>query len=202
VISAVVELEAPNAERGGGLDRSGVAFGGRGAVMDKLTFWELIDDTRRQAEGDLDAHVELLRERLQALEPADIIQFDKIFREYWTRAYAWDLWGAAYIIGGGCSDDGFLDFRGWLISKGERAYEYALKDPESLIKVVKDEDDDCQYEGFQYVASQAWENKTGKGMDDFPDSGLHDPREPSGQAWAEDSDDLERRFPKLSKRFS
>jgi hypothetical protein len=152
--------------------------------MDKATFWKLIDSTRRQAEGDLDAHVELLRERLQALEPEDIIQFDKIFRDYWIRAYTWDLWGAAYIIGGGCSDDGFMDFRGWLISKGEKAYENALKDPESLLKVVKDEDDDCQYEGFQYVASQAWEKKTGKGMDDFPDSGLHAPRNPLGQPWA------------------
>jgi hypothetical protein len=170
--------------------------------MDKATFWKLIDSTRRQAEGDLDEHVELLRERLQALEPEDIVQFDKIFRGYWIRAYTWDLWGAAYIIGGGCSDDGFMDFRGWLISKGEKAYENALKDPESLIRVVKEEDDDCQYEGFQYVASQAWENKTGKRMDNFPDSGLQHPREPLGQPWVEERDDLERRFPKLTRKFS
>jgi hypothetical protein len=169
--------------------------------MDKPTFWKLIDSTRQLAEGNLDDHVELLRERLQALEPEDIVQFDKLFQEYWIRAYTWDLWGAAYIIGGGCSDDGFMDFRGWLISKGQKAYENALKDPESLIKVVKEEEG-CKYEGFQYVASQAWENKTGKGMDQFPDSGLHQPRQPLGQPWAEDSDELERRFPKLSKKFS
>jgi hypothetical protein len=168
--------------------------------MDRATFWKLIDMTRKQAEGSLDDHVEMLRERLQTLEPNEIVEFDKLFRAYWTRAYTWDLWGAAYIIGGGCSDDGFMDFRGWLISKGEKVYENALKDAESLSRVVTEDDDDCQYEGFQYVASQAWENKTGKGMD-FPASGLEHPSEPLGDPWKEDSDDLERRFPKLSRKF-
>ncbi len=170
--------------------------------MDKTTFWKLIDATRRESEGDLDGQVELLRERLQALEPDEIVEFDRIFREYWIRAYTWDLWGAAYLIAGGCSDDGFMDFRGWLISKGEKAYENALVDPESLVKVVKEDDDDCQYEGFQYVASQAWEEKTGKGMKDFPHVGPEQPREPLGQPWSEEGDDLERRFPKLFEKFS
>lgn len=170
--------------------------------MDKAAFWKRIDSARKDAEGNLDDQVEILRDHLQALEPEEIVEFDKIFREYWTRAYTWDLWGAAYIIGGGCSDDGFMDFRGWLISKGEKAFENAITDPESLIKVVKEDDDDCQFEGFQYVASQAWEKKTGKGMDDFPVTGLQQPAEPLGQPWAEEGDDLERRFPKLFKKFS
>jgi Protein of unknown function (DUF4240) len=176
-------------------------FGER-IAMDMATCWKLIDSTRQQAKGNLDEHVELLRERLQALGPEDIIQFDTLFREYSIRAYTWDLWGAAYVIGGGCSDDGFSDFRGWLISKGERAYENALREPESLIEVVTEDDGDCQYEGFQYVASQAWETKTGKGMEDFPDSGLKHPQEPLGQPWADEGDDLPRRFPKLSQKFS
>jgi hypothetical protein len=171
--------------------------------VDQVAFWKLIDSSRKKAEGNLDEQVEILREKLEQLEPGEIIRFDQIFREYWIRAYTWDLWGAAYIIGGGCSDDGFMDFRGWLISKGEKAFENAMKDPESLTKVVKEEDMewDCQFEGFQYVASQAWENQTGKGMKDFPDSGLRDPSEPVGEPWSEDGKDLERRFPKLWKKF-
>jgi hypothetical protein len=169
--------------------------------MDKATFWKLIDSSRKKAGGDPDEHVDILRERLQQLEPDEIVQFDKLFREHSARAYTWDLWGAAYLIGGGCSDDGFMDFRGWLISKGEKVYEDALKNPESLTRVVK-EDDECQYEGFQYVASQAWEARTGKGMNDFPDCGVFQAREPAGEPWPEEGDDLERRFPKLWKKFS
>ena len=170
--------------------------------MDRATFWKLIDSTRAEADGDHDGHVEILKERLQALEPAEIVAFDRVFRECSAGAYTWGLWGAAYIIGGGCSDDGFIDFRGWLISKGQKAYEDAIRDPESLIRVVTEEDGDCQYEGFQYVASQAWEAKTGKGMNEFPAQRVEEPREPVGRRWAEEGDELERRFPRLSKKFS
>jgi hypothetical protein len=111
------------------------------------------------------------------------------------------LWAAAYIIGGGCSDDGFSDFRGWLICRGEKVYEAALRDPESLVEVV-DDSEECQYEGFQYVAFQAWENKTGRMLSEYPRHDLTCPEEPAGEPWSEDGDDLCHRFPKLWKRFS
>jgi hypothetical protein len=167
--------------------------------MDKTQFWKLIDSSRRASEGDPEEQIEILREKLSDLEPDEIVAFDRIFNEYDVRAYHWDLWGAAYVIGGGCSDDGFMDFRGWLISRGEKAFEAALADPETLVKVVKEEDDDCQIEGFQYVASQAWEQKTGKASADFPSQEAGLPAEPWGTPWEEE--DLEKRFPKLSKKF-
>jgi hypothetical protein len=169
--------------------------------MDKARFWKIIDASRKKAKGDLDAQVEALREQLQELSPEELVDLQGVFDEYHRRAYSWDLWGAAYIIGGGCSDDGFIDFRAWLISRGEKAYEAALKDPETLTKVVKEEDEDCQYEGFQYVAMQVWEEKTGKGMREFPYKKVKFPTEPTGESWSEEGDDLERRFPKLWKKF-
>ncbi len=36
----------------------------------------------------------------------------------------------AYIINGGCSDDGFDYFLGWLIAKGRKYFEAALVNPE------------------------------------------------------------------------
>jgi hypothetical protein len=36
------------------------------------------------------------------------------------------------LINGGMSDDGFTDFRYWLISRGRDVYERALADPDSL----------------------------------------------------------------------
>jgi Protein of unknown function (DUF4240) len=115
-----------------------------------------------------------------------------------TNAYRWDLWGAAYVIGGGCSDDGFIDFRSWLVAQGPKIYGDALKDPETLAKVVS-EDLDGQIEGFQYIASQVWEEKTGKDASEYPpgDGGPRD--EPAGENWSED--DLPELFPKLWKKF-
>ena len=166
--------------------------------MDKARFWKLIDSSRRAADGDPEEQLEALAEQLSALSPDEIVAFDRILADYHDRAYNWGLWGAAYIIGGGCSDDGFMDFRGWLISRGEQVYEAALLDPESLTKVVN-EDDECQVEGYQYVASQVWEEKTGKSTEDFPSHDIERRSEPAGTPW--EDDDLDTRFPKLSKKF-
>jgi Protein of unknown function (DUF4240) len=37
--------------------------------VDKPTFWKIIDASRKQARGDLDAQLETLRARLERLEP-------------------------------------------------------------------------------------------------------------------------------------
>jgi len=169
--------------------------------MNDAQFWDLIDSTRRGVANDPDAHIEALTAALAGLPESEIIDFDRIFTELWFKAYTWDLWAAAYIIGGGCSDDGFMDFRGWLISRGRKVYEAALADPQSLLKVVKDEDDECQIEGYQYAAAQAWSRKMVKEYSEFPyPRTAPSPTEPSGENWTEE--DLPRRFPRLWRRFS
>ena len=167
--------------------------------MEKEKFWKLIDASRQSAGEDPEEQIEALGEELAALEPDEIVEFDRIFSEYHARAYTWDLWGAAYIIGGGCSDDGFMDFRGWLISRGEKVYEAALADPETLSSVVKEADGDCQVEGFEYIASQVWEEKTGKDAEDFPPHDIEWQEEPAGTPWKEE--DLDAKFPKLCQKF-
>ncbi|MGW8394170.1 DUF4240 domain-containing protein [Pseudoduganella sp. HUAS MS19] len=167
--------------------------------MDKAGFWSIIDKSREAAGGDPEQQLETLGELLGEMPPEEIVSFDFHLSAYHARAYHWDLWGAAYIIGGGCSDDGFMDFRGWLISRGEKIYEAAMADADSLANLVEDHDGDCQVEGYQYLASQAWEEKTGKSYDDFPEHGLPIAREVAGTPWEEE--DLEARFPELSKRF-
>jgi Protein of unknown function (DUF4240) len=167
--------------------------------MNKETFWKIIDSSRQEAANDPDVQIDTLEEALSKLSPEDIVAFDRWMREYHLRAYTWELWAAAYIIGGGCSDDGFMDFRGWLISKGEKVYEAAFADPETLVDVVKDEDAGGQIEGFLYIANQVWSEKTGKDMDDFPYPDMKYPDDPSGESW--DEDDLEKLYPKLTKKF-
>src|SRR3712207_5718267 len=134
--------------------------------MDHQKFWSVIDTSRQAASGEPGAHVGTLRAALKEMDADEIVAFDRIFREHLARAYTWDLWGAAYLIGDGCSDDGFNDFRAWLISKGQAVYEAALADPDSLADVVSDVDGDAQFEEFTYVASQAWEEKLNKRPED------------------------------------
>lgn len=171
--------------------------------MDKPKFWKMIDDSRTNAHGDFGLQIELLRKRMRDLPPNEIVSFQALFSDLLIDSYRWDLWAAAYLINGGCSDDGFHYFRSWLISKGESVYENALSDPESLTKVITGEDrkHGCELESFEYVASEVWQEKTGKERGEFPHSRRRQPRSPRGEEWNEDRTELQRRFPILWKEF-
>jgi hypothetical protein len=54
------------------------------------------------------------------------------FWEVMADSYRVDLWGAAYLINGGCSDDGYEYFRGWLIAQGRATFERIVADPDAL----------------------------------------------------------------------
>lgn len=101
------------------------------SVMPADRFWQIIERAAK-ADHDPDAHTEALRAVLRELSVDEIIAFEVAFRDYLNKAYTWDLWGAAYVIHGGCSHDGFEYFRRWLVTRGREAYEAALADPDSL----------------------------------------------------------------------
>jgi hypothetical protein len=161
--------------------------------MDAATFWQLIEDSRENAGGDADTQAEELTDLLADLAPDEILAFDRYFRELLAAAYRWDLWAAASIINGGCSDDGFEYFRCWLISQGERVYREALEDPESL--AGRAEPDATDAESMLYAAADAYKVETGR---DLPPHEAG-PGEPAGTRWQEH--ELELRFPRLSAAF-
>lgn len=160
--------------------------------MDKQAFWELLDGLDPEtAGGELAA-------RLDALEAEAIAAFQRHFDEEHARAYTWPLWGAAYLMEGGCSDDGFIDFRYGLISRGQKIFESALADPDSLA-VLLDEDDFLSNEEFGYVAREVYENKTGN---EIPRDGVSHPADPAGEDWDFDDEDLcAAKLPKLWAKF-
>jgi len=159
-------------------------------------FWNLIAASKAKSDGSFDGHAEALYQDLSQLPEEEIVAFDNIFRQMSNRADTWDLWGAAYIIGGGCSDDSFMDFRSWLISMGQGVFEAALANAESLAEIEIDDEDDAFFEEFAYVASRAHEDKTDSDMPRVPGP-AHEGT--SGDEW--DEDDLEERFPKLWAKF-
>ena len=160
--------------------------------MDKQAFWELLEGLDPEtAGGELAA-------RLDALEPEAIAAFQRHFDEEHARAYTWPLWGAAYLMEGGCSDVGFIDFRYGLISRGQKIFESALADPDSLA-VLLDEDDFLSNEEFGYVAGEVYENKTGS---EIPRDGASHPADPAGEDWDFDDEDLcAAKLPKLWAKF-
>ncbi|NJP70669.1 DUF4240 domain-containing protein [Streptomyces sp. C1-2] len=171
-------------------------------MMDETEFWELVDVTREAAEGDPEEQADLLVERLLRLDPEAVLDFARHFEARYNRAYRWDLWGAAWLLLGGASDDAFDYFRCWLIGQGREVFEGALHDPDSLAELLDDFDESVDGDGEElgYAADEAYEQLTGTVA---PDLGLPAaPEEPEGTPLDfEDEAALARRYPSLWTRF-
>lgn len=173
--------------------------------MELERFWKIIELSRRpvdpsHADGNMERQQEELRKLLLKLPAEEIAGFRDRLLEQMEAAFQWDLWGAAYIISGGCSDDGFADFRGWLISMGRSVFERAVADAQSLVDVADaPEVEDVFFEEFLYVPARVYEEVTGR---EIPAYAGHSRSEPSGSRWSEDGDELQRRFPILWERYA
>jgi hypothetical protein len=168
------------------------------APLGEAAFWRLIAETRSAAGNDTGRQSQLLEQRLAQLSPQAIVEFARIRHRLDQRAYTWSLWGAAYVIEDGCSDDCFRDFRGYLISLGHDSYEQALTDPDSLASVAQDAETG-DWENADNAAPDAYSSVT---SDDFPldDSDLSG--QPRGTSFNEnDGAALARRYPRLAARF-
>lgn len=167
--------------------------------MTEAQFWQIIQKSFDACSGNTDEQAGTLANELHKLHADEIAAFARHFATYHRQAYSWDLWGAAYLINGGCSDDGFADFRSWLISRGREWYHQALISPDSLADYPGLGDRDATFEEFAYVASQVHEKLAG----DLPESCFcPDPDDPVGTTWQEDDEETFRtRWPKLFAQF-
>lgn len=162
--------------------------------MDVTLFWGLIGEAKAESGGECEREVELLRDKLITLPPEEIVEFHNILTQFRRQAYSHDLWAAAYIINGGCSDDCFDYFGAWLIAQGEEVYSNTLRDPETLAEVAGFEQVEC--ESLLSVADEAYEEKTGEQMP-------HAPRGEwalSGEDWDEET--VYEKYPRLAQKFS
>ncbi|MFN3196639.1 MAG: DUF4240 domain-containing protein [Chlorobiota bacterium] len=164
-------------------------------LMDAEKFWEIIAVSKTNSSGDYEKQQVKLQKELLKLSPIEILEFDNKFRTLRGDVYNWDFWAAAYIINGGCSDDCFSDFRGWLIGQGKTTFENAVENIETLSELKETNDGD--WEGLSYVPSDAYEKKTGN---DIP-NGIRENFEITGEEWNEVGDDLKNKFPKLWAKF-
>ncbi|MFI5929197.1 DUF4240 domain-containing protein [Micromonospora sp. NPDC051543] len=98
-------------------------------------FWQLIDQARAGGGGEpgpvAARAVALLAER----DPQDIVGYAQHQVRVLAASHKADLWGAAYLINGGASAEGFEHFRGWLMTQGRAVFARAVGDPDSLAEL-------------------------------------------------------------------
>nr|WP_321231311.1 DUF4240 domain-containing protein [uncultured Psychroserpens sp.] len=166
-------------------------------LMVESKFWEIIKTSKSNSKGNYEKQQTELNKELSKLTAIEILEFDNQFRTLRGQAYTWDLWAAAYIMNGGCSDDCFSDFRGWLIGQGKEFFENGMQNAESLVELKHDMDND-DWEGLSYVARDVYEKKTGG--KEMP-NGIAENFEIIGEEWEEDDDVLKAKYPKLHEKW-
>jgi predicted DNA-binding WGR domain protein len=163
--------------------------------MDESLFWKVIHDSKRGSEGDIEAQLESLEEKLQKLDDGNLVRFKDLTDEKIARSNRWDLWAAAYYDNDGCSDDGFEYWRAGLVLSGKKAYESVLAHPDNLANFEVTE-----AEELSYIPTRVWEERhpatpmpSNFNLADYPDL--------EGDAFDEDDAVwFAKTFPKLTKK--
>ena len=157
-----------------------------------MDFWTIIERDSTKP-FNVEAIAAKLESSLKKMPDSDVLEFCNEFDKKMNESYTWGLWGVAYLINGGCSDDSFMDFRSSLIASGRTVFETVISDPESLIALDKDHLLALFEEGFLYCGSSAYESLTGR----QPERVVSPLESPTGQEWEETASSLRTGFPKV-----
>ncbi len=167
-------------------------------------FWQLIDQARAGVGGESDAvaarAVALLAER----DPEEIVGYARHLRRVLAASYQVDLWGAAYLINGGASDDGFEYFRGWLMAQGRAVFAKAVADPDSLAELPRVRAAALSGEEFedQDMLAVPWEAYRKATAAELPADREPAPVPDLNDFWDfDDDDEARRRLPRLAALF-
>ncbi|RPK78664.1 MULTISPECIES: DUF4240 domain-containing protein [Streptomyces] len=189
--------------------------------MDINEWWGLVERARDRVGGRADDRDPpgdplpgALTDVLADLKPERIASFAVTAVEVTRSACRWPLWNAAYLIEGGCGDDGFMDFRDGLALLGRETFTRAVADPDSLaglpvvIRMSRGESGWIGYESLDAPVAEAYRRLRGEtaSLDAAVEAALRDrifPAGPAGETWdAADADATRRHLPRLAALFS
>ncbi|WP_128376675.1 DUF4240 domain-containing protein [Streptomyces cavernae] len=175
--------------------------------MDTTDFWALIERARRRVADPSDS--ETVAEEavaLLAVRPVEeIVAAQQAFWELMALSYRSALWGAAHIVNGGCSDDAFEYFRGWLITQGRETFERVVADPDALadLTVIRDSVYDGLAVDGEVALSIAWDAHLKATGEHLPSGGFRVEYAHPGPAWdLDDPEETARQLPRLSALFA
>ena len=161
--------------------------------MDDETFWRIIEDS-------MGSGSEAIKAKLCSLSRDDILEFHHTLTRMVAAACTFPLLAANFAIESYVSDEGFREFRAWLVSQGRGKYYSALKDPESIADwLEKDAVDEIDGAAMLLSAEDAYTEKYGD-MKVF-ETAASEPDPDIIQDWPDDKKEYRKRWPKLVDKF-
>jgi len=103
---------------------------------------------------------------LKAVDPDQIVEFAEQYVDLQNEANTVGIFEAANIIGCSDSNDGYMDFRRWIVFQGETAFERIIKDPDFLGTYDRDADPVNQWYS-EYDPRKLYRELTGQELPDY-----------------------------------
>lgn len=145
-----------------------IHFAPSSEMLDEESYWKIIENSLKETTTLEDQEL-FLASTLEKLSPKEMIGFRLRTDKLMFDSYTSNLWCANYIVSNGAADDGFDYFRCWLISRGKDAYYKTQENPDYLVNLVGNEPHAYDFEGFWYVANNAFKNLTNKEVEAYID---------------------------------
>ncbi|WP_232227102.1 MULTISPECIES: DUF4240 domain-containing protein [Flavobacterium] len=167
---AVTELQTStdSIEAAPKINLDSIQFAPSSEMLDEESYWGIIEKSLKETSNQEDQEIFLTAE-LEKLSPKEMIGFRLRTDKLLFDSYTSNLWCANYIISNGTADEGFDYFRCWLISRGKEAYYKTQETPDYLVNLVGNEPHAYDFEGFWYVANNAFKNLTNKEAEAYID---------------------------------
>jgi hypothetical protein len=129
--------------------------------MDEDEFWAVVASTRAAAKNRVARQPKALHKLLTRRPLGEVLEFRALLRSVTARADTNAMAHAAGLLLGGVGDDSFADFRTWLVCHGRETFERALADPDTVVDLSYDEDEEDfgSAEEFGYVAEDVYEER-------------------------------------------
>jgi len=132
-------------------------------MLDEDTYWALVENSIKETSSQEDQELFLIS-AIEKLSPKEMIGFRLRTDKLLFDSYNSDLWCADYIISDGATEDEFEYFRCWLISRGKEAFYKTKENPDYLVNLIGDKPETYDFEGFWYVAMNAFKNMTNEDL--------------------------------------
>lgn len=143
-----------------------------GELMNEEQYWSMVENSLKQTQNQHQQGQFLISE-LKKLSPHDMIGFALRTQHLLDETYTSEMWCANNIMnkiaGNYRSDDGFENFRSWVISRGKEAYYKAKANPDHLVNEVVEGYGkfDYEFELFGFAAHTAFEEITEENIWDY-----------------------------------
>lgn len=178
--------------------------------MNKEMFWQLIDESREACKENIKDMAKYLEGRLSSLSLDEAKSFCGIFDTYHRAAGLDGIASVGNLMNHEMlTDDGFTDFRNWLIAQGKDIYLETMKNPEILAEKAGGPIEGWyEFETLGYVGMHVVERMTGDFKQSFVQLTEEETREILDEiVYGEYTDkkmsveELKAEFPKFAERF-